>query len=60
MPAFKIPIKLKLRILISLVIKSLIITIIKVYIKVCTCSLIKGFINRKHSYRLYYKAIYPK
>ena len=60
MPAFKILIKLKLRILTSLVIGSLIITIIRVYIRVYTYSLIKGFISRKYSYSFYYKAAYFK
>ena len=60
MPVFKIPTKLKLRILTGLVIGSLIITITKVYIRVYTCSLIRGLISRKYGYNLYYKAIYPK
>ena len=60
MPAFKILIKLKLRILIGLVIKNLIITITGVYIGVYTYSLIKGLISRKYSYSLYYKAAYFK
>ena len=60
MPIFKILIKLKLRILIGLVIKSLIITITGVYIGVYTHSLIKGLIGRKYSYSLYYRAIYFK
>ena len=60
MPAFKILIKLKLRILTGLVIKSLIITITKVHIGVHTRSLIKGLISRKYGYSLYYRAAYPK
>ena len=60
MPAFKILTELKLRILISLIIKSLIITISKVYIKVHTHSLIRGLIGRKYGYSLYYRAAYPK
>ena len=60
MPAFKIPIELKLRILIGLVIGSLIITTTRVHIRVYTRSLIKGLIGRKHSYSLYCRAAYPK
>ena len=60
MPAFKILMELKLRILTGLVIESLIVTIIKVYIGVYTYSLIKGLIGRKYGYSLYYKAIYFK
>ena len=60
MPAFKILIKLKLKILTGLVIGSLIITITKVYIRVYTHSLIKGLISRIYNYSLYYKAIYYK
>ena len=60
MPAFKILIKLKLRILIGLVIESLIITITGVYIGVYTRSLIKGLIGRKHGYSLYYRVTYFK
>jgi hypothetical protein len=60
MPAFKIPTKLKLRILTGLVIRSLIITITGVYIRVYTYSLIKGLISRKYGYSLYYRAIYFK
>jgi len=60
MPAFKILIELKLRILIGLVIGSLIITITGVRIGVYTHSLIRGLIGRKYSYSLYYKAAYPK
>jgi len=54
MPASKILIELKLRILIGLVIGSLIITITGVYIIVYTRSLIIGLIGRKYSYSLYY------
>jgi hypothetical protein len=50
MPTFEILIKLKLRILIGLVIKSLIITITGVYIRIYTYSLIKGLISKKYSY----------
>jgi hypothetical protein len=57
---FKILIELKLRILISLVIESLIITITGVRIRIRTRSLIKGLIGRKYSYSLYYRAAYPK
>ena len=57
---FKIPIKLKLKILIGLVIKSLIVTTTKVYIRVYTYSLIRGLIGRKYGYSFYYKAAYPK
>jgi hypothetical protein len=60
MPAFKIPIELKLRILIGLVIGSLIITITGVRIRVYTYSLIRGLISRKYSYSLYRRAAYPK
>ena len=60
MPAFEIPTKLKLRILTGLVIKSLIITTTRVRIRVHTHSLIKGLINRKYGYSLYYKAAYLK
>ena len=60
MPAFKILIKLKLRILASLVIGSLIIIITGIYIRVYTHSLIKKFISRKYGYSLYYKATYFK
>ena len=60
MPAFKIPIELKLKILIGLVIGSLIITTTKIYIGVYTRSLIKRLISRKYGYSLYYKAIYFK
>jgi len=60
MPKFKILMELRLRILTSLVIGSLIITIIGAYIRVHTRSLIRGLISRKHGYSLYYKAAYPK
>ena len=60
MPAFKILIELKLRILTGLVIESLIITTTRVYIRVYTRSLIRGLIGRKHGYSLYYRAAYPK
>jgi hypothetical protein len=60
MPAFKIPIELKLRILTGLIIGSLIITTTGVYIRVYTRSLIKGFIGRKYGYSLYYRAAYFK
>jgi hypothetical protein len=60
MPAFKIPIKLKLRILTGLVIGSLIITITGVYIGVYTHSLIKRLIGKKYSYSFYCGATYPK
>jgi len=60
MPVFKILIELRLRILIGLVIGSLIITTIRVYIRVRTHSLIRGLIGRKHNYSLYYGAVYPK
>ena len=60
MPAFKILIELKLKILTGLVIKSLIITITKVYIKVRTRSLIRGLIGKKYGYSLYCKATYFK
>jgi hypothetical protein len=60
MPAFKIPIKLKLRILTGLVIGSLIIIMIRVCIGVGTYSLIRGLISKKYSYSLYYRAAYPK
>jgi hypothetical protein len=53
MPIFKTLILLKLRTLISLVIKSLIITTIRVYIKVYTHSLIRGLISRIYNYSLY-------
>jgi hypothetical protein len=60
MPAFKILTELKLKILTGLVIGSLIITMTGVYIRVYTRGLIRGFINKKHSYSLYYGAAYPK
>ena len=60
MPVFEIPIKLKLRILTGLVIKSLIATITRVRIGVYTYSLIKRLICRKYGYSLYYKAAYFK
>jgi len=60
MPAFKILMELKLRILTGLVIGSLIITTTRVCIRVRTRSLIKGLISRKYSYSLYYGAAYPK
>jgi len=60
MPAFKILIELKLRILTGLVIGSLIITTTGVYIGVYTRSLIRGLISRKYGYSLYYRAAYPK
>ena len=60
MPVFKILIKLKLKILIGLIIKSLIITITKVYIRVCTHSLIKELISKTYSYSLYCEATYCK
>ena len=60
MPAFKILIELKLRILTGLVIGSLIITITRVYIRVYTHSLIRGLIGRKYGYSLYRRATYPK
>jgi hypothetical protein len=60
MPAFKILIELKLRILTGLVIGSLIIIITKVYIRVYTHSLIKGLISRKYNYNLYCGAAYFK
>ena len=60
MPAFKILIELKLRILTGLVIESLIMTITGVRIKVYTRSLIRGLIGRKYNYSLYYKAAYFK
>ena len=60
MPAFKILIKLNLRILTGLVIKSLIITTTKIYIRVYTHSLIKGLIGKKYSYSLYCGAAYVR
>ena len=60
MPAFEILMELKLRILIGLVIGSLIMTTTGVRIGVRTRSLIKGLINRKYGYSLYYKATYSK
>ena len=60
MPAFKIPIELKLRILTSLIIGSLIVTITKVYIGVRTRSLIRGLISKKYGYSLYCRAAYFK
>jgi len=60
MPAFKTLMELKLRILTGLIIGSLIITIIGVYIRVHTHSLIRGLIGRKHDYSLYHRAAYPK
>jgi hypothetical protein len=60
MPTLKIPMELKLRILTGLVIGSLIITTTKVYIRVYTRSLIRGLIDRKYNYSLYYRAAYPK
>ena len=60
MPAFKILIELKLRILTGLVIGSLIVTMTRVRIGVYTRSLIKGLIGRKYGYSLYYRAAYFK
>ena len=60
MPAFKILIELKLKILTGLVIGSLIITTTRVRIRVRTRSLIKGLIGRKYGYSLYCKAAYFK
>jgi len=60
MPTFKTLIKLKLKILTGLAVGSLIITIIGVYIRVYTYSLIRGLISRKHNYNLYCRAVYPK
>ena len=60
MPAFKIPMELKLRILIGLVIGSLIIITTRVRIGVHTRSLIKGLIGRKYGYSFYRGAAYPK
>ena len=60
MPAFKIPMELKLRILTGLVIGSLIVTITRIRIGVYTRSLIRKLIGRKYGYSLYYKAAYPK
>ncbi len=60
MPTFKILTELKLRILTGLVIGSLIMTTTRVYIRVYTCSLMRGLISRKYSYSLYYKAAYLK
>ena len=60
MLAFKILIELKLKILTGLIIKNLIITITRVYIRVYTYSLIKEPISRKYGYSLYYRAAYFK
>ena len=60
MPAFKILIKLKLRIQTGLIIGSLIIITTRVRIRVRTQSLIRGLIGRKHGYSLYRGAAYPK
>jgi len=60
MPAFKILMELRLRILIGLVIGSLTVTIIRVCIGVRTRSLIRGLISRKYGYSLYCEAAYPK
>jgi hypothetical protein len=60
MPIFKILIEVKLRILIRLIIGNLIITITGIYIRVYTHSLIKGLIDKKYGYSLYYKAAYLK
>jgi len=60
MPAFKILMELKLRILIGLVIGSLIVTMTRVRIRVCTRSLIRGLISRKYGYSLYHRAAYFK
>jgi len=60
MPAFKILIELKLRILTGLVIGSLIVTTTRVRIRVRTRSLIRGLIGRKHGYSLYRRAAYLK
>ena len=58
MPIFKTLMQLKLRTLTSLVIGSLIITIIRIGIRVYTHSLIKGFIGRIYNYSLYHGATY--
>ena len=60
MPVFEIPMELKLRILTGLVIGSLIVTITRVRIGVCTRSLIRGLIGRKYGYSLYCGAAYFK
>jgi len=60
MPAFKILIELKLRILTGLVIGSLIITTTGVRIGVRTRSLIRGLIGKKYGYSLYRRAAYLK
>ena len=44
----------------TLAIENLIITIIKIYIKVHTRSLIRGLIGRKYSYSFYRGAAYFK
>ena len=58
MLVFKTLMQLKLRILTSLVIKSLIVTIIGVGIRVYTHSLMKGLIGRMYNYSLYCGATY--
>ena len=58
MPMFKTLTQIKLRTLISLVIGSLIITMIRVGIGVHTCSLIRGLIGRMYNYSLYRRATY--
>jgi len=60
MPAFKILMELKLKILTGLVIGSLIVTTTRVRIGVYTRSLMGGLISRKYGYSLYYRAAYPK
>ena len=52
--------ELNLRILTGLVIKNLIITTTKVYIRVYTQSLMRGLIGRKYGYSLYHRAAYSK
>ena len=60
MPVFKTLTKSKLRILTGFVIRSLIVTITKIYIRVRTSGLIKGLISRKYGYSHYCRAVYFK
>ena len=60
MPVFKTLMQLKLKILTSLIIRNVIITIIKIGIRVYTHSLIKRLISKIYNYGLYRGTIYYK
>ena len=58
MHIFKILMEFKLRILTGLVIGSLIMTIIGVYIRVYTHSLMRGLTSKMYNYSLYCRTTY--